>query len=401
MNIKLVGLQRQYQPLKGEILAEIERVLDDMHLFLGKNVCAFEGEFADYCGARHAIGVGSGTDALHLALWALDIGPGDEVITVSHTFMATAEAIAMVGATPVFVDVDPHHYTMAVDQVEAAITPRTRAILPVHLYGQAADMDPLLDIAQRHNLPVIEDASQAQGCEYKGRRVGTLGTIGCFSLYLSKNLGAYGEAGIITTNDDDLCERLRMIRDHGSRAKNHHLLMGTNARLDELQAAVLRVKLRHLDAWNEARRRNAHLYAEALRGTGVQTPVERGDGKHVYYVYVVRTPDRDGLRDYLNGAGIGAAVHYPIPVHLQPACTRYGVAAGALPHTERLVGEILSLPMYPELRGDEITHIADRVRAYRRAGSAAAPDRRRALSRAGQEGVVFDFRLRRGSGDEQ
>jgi dTDP-4-amino-4,6-dideoxygalactose transaminase len=370
MNIKLVDLQKQYQPLKREILAEIERVLDGMNLFLGENVRAFEQEFAAYCGTRYAIGVENGTDALHLALWALGIGPGDEVITVSHTFIATVEAISMVGATPIFVDVDPHDLTMAVGQVEAAITPRTRAILPVHLYGQSVDMDPLLDIAWRHGLPVVEDASQAQGCTYRGEHVGSLGTIGCFSLYFSKNLGAYGEAGVITTNDEKLCERVRLLRDHGSRVKYEHDLMGTNARLDEIQAAILRVKLRYLDDWNEARREHACAYGEALRGTYVRTPVERGDGRHVYYVYVIRTPDRDGLRGYLAKEGIATGIHYPIPVHLQQACAHYPSAAVTLPVTERVAGEILSLPMYPELTMEEIQYVADRVRSYEPAAAA-------------------------------
>ena len=374
MNIKLVDLQKQYQPLKGEILGEIERALDSMDLFLGPNVRAFEQEFAAYCGTRHAIGVGSGTDALHLALWALEIGPGDEVITVSHTFLATAEAIAMVGATPVFVDIDPVTYTMAVDQVERAITPRTRAILPVHLYGQSVDMDPLLDIARRHSIPVIEDASQAQGCEYKGRKVGSLGAIGCFSLYLSKNLGAYGEAGIVTTDDDTVNARIRMLRDHGSAVKYHHDIMGTNARLDEIQAAILRVKLRHLDEWNEARRYNARLYGQALRPGEVQMPIERGDGTHVYYVYVIRARDRDGLRAHLNERGIGATVHYPIPIHLQAAYASCGGMPVSLPVTERVVSEILSLPMYAELTAKEIAYVAEHVRRYTSVESAPVRD---------------------------
>ncbi|HEU5383490.1 MAG TPA: DegT/DnrJ/EryC1/StrS family aminotransferase [Ktedonobacteraceae bacterium] len=355
-DIKLVDLQRQYQGIRKEVLVAVDATLSGMELFLGPNVRAFEREFADYCGSAEAIGVGSGTDALYLALRACDIGPGDEVITVANTFIATVEAIVMAGAKPVFVDVEAETATMDPQQVITAITPHTRALMPVHLYGQATDMAPLLTIAQEHRLRVIEDASQAQGARYHGCPVGSLGDIGAFSLYYSKNLGGYGEAGIVTTNDPDIAERLRMLRDHGSRQRYHHELIGMNSRLDELQAAILRIKLRRLEEWNEQRRIHAQVYTARLGGI-VETPLERHDSTHVYYVYVIQTDDRDALRDALAAQGIQSGIHYPIPLHLQPACAEFACPKGSLPVTERLAGRILSLPMFPELTVDEIDHI--------------------------------------------
>ncbi len=355
-DIKLVDLQRQYQGIRKEVLIAVDATLSGMELFLGPNVRAFEREFADYCGSAEAIGVGSGTDALYLALRACDIGPGDEVITVANSFIATVEAIVMAGAKPVFVDVEAETATMNPQQVVAAITPRTRALMPVHLYGQAADMAPLLAIAQEYGLRVIEDASQAQGARYHGCPVGSLGDIGAFSLYYSKNLGGYGEAGVVTTNDPGIAERLRMLRDHGSRQRYHHELIGMNSRLDELQAAILRIKLRRLDEWNDQRRIHAQAYTERLRGI-VETPVERHDSTHVYYVYVIQTDERDALREALAVQGIQSGIHYPIPLHLQPACAEFACRKGALPVTERLAGRILSLPMFPELTADEIERV--------------------------------------------
>lgn len=375
--IPLVDLRAQYQPLKEEILTAISNTLDDMGLFLGKNVQAFEQEFADYCGARYAVGVGSGTEALHLALLACGIGPGDEVITVSHTFIATVEAVRLTGATPILVDIDPHVYTIDVSQIEDKITSRTKAIIPVHLYGQPGDMDPILAMAEEYGLYVLEDACQAHGAEYKGQRTGALGDVGCFSFYFSKNLGAYGEAGICVTNEHEIAHRLRILRDHGSEEKYYHSVMGVNARLDEIQAAILRVKLRKLDDWNEARRRNARSYNELLAHSPVIAPDEAQYAKHVYHLYVIRTPRRDHLQAYLRDRGIATGIHYPIPVHLQSAWRSANYPTQALTITERYVNEILSLPMYPELTPGSIEVVAEAIgdfaREYRIEPLAAQP----------------------------
>jgi len=364
MNVPLVDLRKQYAPLKEEILSGIERVLDGMQLFLGENVQGLENEFAQFCGARYGIGVSDGTAALNIILRAMDIGPGAEVITVSHTFIATAEAILLAGARPVFVDIHPATYLMDIAQIEAKITPRTKAILPVHLYGQAVDMDPLLKLASRHGLRVIEDACQAHGAQYQGQRTGGLGNAGAFSFYFSKNLGAYGEGGFITTNDAELASKMRMIRDHGSGQRYHHERIGFNGRLDEIQAVVLRAKLPHLDEWNEQRRRHASHYNQLLQGTPVVTPVECPGNRHVYHLYVIRAPRRDELQAFLKSRGISSGIHYPIPAHLQSALSFLGCQAGDLPVTERVVREILSLPMYAELTEAEVACVADSIRAF-------------------------------------
>jgi dTDP-4-amino-4,6-dideoxygalactose transaminase len=363
-NIPLVDLHAQYGPLKEEILAAVSNVLDSMQLFLGKNVQAFEAEFAAYCGAKYGVGLGSGTDALHLALLACGIGPGDEVITVSHTFIATVEAICLCGARPVLVDICPDTYTMDVSQLEGKITSRTKAIVPVHLYGQPADMDPILAIAAQHGLVVVEDACQAHGAEYKGRRVGALGQVGCFSFYYSKNLGAYGEAGMCVTSQPDLARRLQVLRDHGSDSKYHHSVMGVNARLDEIQAAILRIKLNRLDQWNEGRRRNAQLYHRLLQDCPVVTPFEADYARHVYHLYAIRTPRRDDLQAYLRAMGIATAVHYPVPIHRQRAWPDAGGREQVLPVTERCAGEILSLPMYAELTAAQIESVAGAIKGF-------------------------------------
>jgi dTDP-4-amino-4,6-dideoxygalactose transaminase len=362
MKVPLVDLRAQYHALKPEIMAAFEEVLEGMHLFLGPNVQAFEREFASYCGCQYGVGVASGTDALVLALRACGIGLGDEVITVANTFIATVEAIALLGARPVFVDIDPETYLMDWRQLEQALTPRTRAVLPVHLYGHAVEMQPVMDFARTHGLSVIEDASQAHGAMYRGQRVGSFGDIGCFSLYYSKNLGAFGEAGICTTNNDALAEKMRMLRDHGSRVRYHHELMGENARLDELQAAALLVKMPYLEGWNAARRAHAQAYSENLRSVVEAVPVERAWGTHVYCYYVVQVPARDQFREALAREGIETNVHYPIPVHLQPACTQYGYRRGMLPVTEAAAERIVSLPMYPELTGEQIELVCEAVR---------------------------------------
>lgn len=362
MHIPLVDLHSQYQSIKHEVTAALEDVLEHMHLFLGPQLQAFEHEFATYCQCLHGVGVASGTDALILALRACGIGPGDEVITVSNTFIATVEAIALVGATPVFVDIDPQTYTMDWRQLDTALTPRTRALLPVHLYGHPVEMQPLLAFARAHGLRVIEDASQAHGATYQGQRVGSFGDIGCFSLYYSKNLGAYGEAGICVTNDQALAEGLRMLRDHGSRVRYRHELLGTNARLDELQAAILRVKLPHLDRWNAARQMHAITYQEQLQGLVHALPIVQPWATHVYYVYVVQVEERDHFRHVLEQEGIATGIHYPIPIHLQPVCQHYGYQRGMLPVTESVTERIVSLPMYPELTAEQIGIIANAVK---------------------------------------
>lgn len=367
MNIPLVDLKKQCQEIKTEIMDEISNILDNMQLFLGKNVQAVESGFAGYCGSEFAIGVGSGTDALHIGLRACGIGPGDEVITVSHTFIATVEAIILAGAKPVLVDIDPDTYTMDVNQVEQAITSRTRAILPVHLYGHPADMGPILELARIYNLKVIEDACQAHGAEYSGKRTGSLGDVGCFSFYFTKNLGGYGEGGIITTSNPEIAQMARMIRDHGQNAKYYHSLMGMNGRLDEIQAAVLKVKLRHLDEYTELRRSIAASYTANLPGNLV-LPRAKEWARHVYHLYVIRTPERDELKDYLSEKGISTGLHYPVPVHLQEMWTRYVGDNVSLPVTEKIVGEILSLPIYPELSPEEVNYICDSIREFSGAG---------------------------------
>lgn len=364
MIIPFVDLKAQYAPIKDEVLSGVSKVFDGMQLFLGENVQQLEKEFASFCGAKHGIGVSDGTAALHIILRAMEIGAGDEVITVPHTFIATAEAIVLAGATPVFVDIDPTTYLMDVAQVEAKITPRTRAILPVHLYGQTVDMDPLLELARRNGLWVIEDACQAHGAEYKGRKAGSIGDAAAFSFYYSKNLGAYGEGGFITTNDDELAIRMRMIRDHGSGVRYHHDLIGFNGRLDEVQAAVLRVKLPYLNGWNEQRRENACIYSDQLTGSLVQTPVICPENLSVFHLYVIRTPRRDALQAWLREQGIFTGIHYPVPLHLQESLAFLGYKRGDFPVTESIAGQILSLPMFAELHVNQIGFVTEKIREF-------------------------------------
>jgi dTDP-4-amino-4,6-dideoxygalactose transaminase len=355
--IPFVDLKAQYRSIKPEIQDAIDKVLESSHFVLGPEVKAFEKEFAAYCQADYAVGVNTGTSALHMAMLAAGIGPGDEVITVSHTFVATAAAVVYAGARPVFVDVDPESFTMDPALIEAAITPRTKAILPVHLYGQVADMDPIVEIARRHGLVVIEDAAQAHGAEYKGRRAGSLGDIGCFSFYPGKNLGAYGEGGAITTSNPEYARRVSMLRDWGAEQKYHHELKGYNFRLEELQAAILRVKLRHLEDWTEARRAHAADYDELLAGTSLRTPRQMEYGRHVYHVYAVRTSDRAAAQKAFADADIQTGIHYPIPVHMQPAHADLGYKAGDFPHSEKAADEVLSLPMFPEMTMEQIHEV--------------------------------------------
>jgi dTDP-4-amino-4,6-dideoxygalactose transaminase len=348
--IPFLDIKAQYQSIKGEIDAAVLGVLASGQYVLGDEVAHFEQEFADYCNVKHAIAVNTGTSALHLALLAAGVGPGDEVITVPFTFVATVSAICYTGARPVFVDVEPVTLTMDPAEVEAKITPRTKAIVPVHLYGQMADMDAIKAIAERHGIPVIEDACQAHGAQYKGHRAGSIGLSGCFSFYPGKNLGACGEGGMVVTNDDDQAKTMRMLRDWGQEQRYHHLLKGFNYRMDAIQGAILRVKLRHLEDWTEARRAHARRYSSLLAGsTDLTIPVEAADRRHVYHVYAVRSRDRDGLQRLLSAEGIPSGLHYPIPVHLQKAHADLGYQAGDFPVSEAAAREVLSLPIYPEM----------------------------------------------------
>ncbi len=360
--IPMIDLKAQYQRIKDEIAPAIAGVLESCQFALGDEVAAFETEFAAYCGAAAGVAVNSGTSALHLALLAAGVGPGDEVITVPFTFVATVAAIVYTGAKPVFVDIDPRSYTMDASQLEGAVTKRTKGVIPVHLYGQAADMDPIMAFARRHGLTVIEDAAQAHGGEYKGRRLGGIGDMGCFSFYPTKNLGAYGEGGMVVTNDR-ACERtVRMLRDWGQERKYYHVLKGFNYRMEGIQGAVLRVKLRHLEEWNDARRAHAARYDDLLRGCAVSTPSVMPYARHVYHVYAVRTPARDALQQALQSSGIQTAIHYPIPIHLLPAYADLGLGPGDFPQSEKAAAEVLSLPMYPELSDQQVETVSEAVR---------------------------------------
>jgi dTDP-4-amino-4,6-dideoxygalactose transaminase len=353
MSIPLVDLKAQYRAYKDEIDAAVQDIIDNTSFIMGPKLKQFEDDFAAFCRVKHAIGTGSGTEALQMAFLALGIGSGDEVITTSHTFFATAEMLGHLGARPVFVDIDLSTYNIDPAKIEAAITPRTKALLPVHLYGQPAEMDPILEIAARHGLPVIEDAAQAHGAEYKGRRVGSMGRIACFSFYPGKNLGAYGDAGAVVTDDDELADKVRMLRDHGRREKYEHLMEGWPARMDTLQAAILRAKLPHLEEWNEARRRHAARYNELLADLDVVRPYEPEHARAVYHLYVIRVDRRDEVWQGLRERGIGAGIHYPIPLHLQPAYEYLGYERGDLPLTEQAAEQVLSLPLYPELSEEQ------------------------------------------------
>jgi dTDP-4-amino-4,6-dideoxygalactose transaminase len=359
--IPFSDLRLQYLSIKDEIDASVQRVLNSGWFILGQEVEAFEEEFASYVGASYGVGVGSGTEALHLALLACGAGPGDEVITVSHTAVATVAAIELTGARPVFVDIDPQSYTMDAAQVEGRIGPATRAIVPVHLYGQTADMDPILDVARRRGVKVIEDAAQAHGAEYRGRKAGSMGDAGCFSFYPTKNLGAFGDGVLVITSDSGLAERLRLLRQYGWKDRYVSSIKGLNSRLDELQAAILRVKLGWLDEWNETRRKHAALYDALLQDTAVTTPVPMEYGKHCYHIYAIRSESRDELKGFLRERGVGALVHYPVPVHLQDAYRDLGLGEGALPVTEQVAAEVLTLPVAPEVTEEQIGQVCDLV----------------------------------------
>jgi len=359
--IPFVDLKAQYHSIKPEIDAAIAKVLETSAFVLGSEVAAFEQEFAAYCGAGIGIGVNSGTSALHLALLAAGIGEGDEVVTTPFTFVATVAAIRYTGARPVFVDIDPRSYNVDPAKLEAAITSKTRAIMPVHLYGQPADMDPILEIARRRGLLVIEDAAQAHGAEYKSRRAGSMGDLACFSFYPGKNLGAYGEGGMVVTNNPEYARIIRMLRDWGAEKKYVHQLKGYNYRMEGLQGAILGVKLRHLEAWTEARRAHAAEYGRLLHDSGVGVPRSMPYARHVWHVYAVRTQDRPGLLAALERQEIQSGIHYPIPIHLQPAWAELNHSRGDFPHAEKAADEVLSLPMYPELTAENMQSVAGAI----------------------------------------
>jgi dTDP-4-amino-4,6-dideoxygalactose transaminase len=401
MKVPFLDLKSQYLSIKNEIDTAIQQVLDTTAFAGGPFVAQFEKQFAEFCDCKHAIGVGSGTDALWLSLLALGIGRGDEVITVPNTFIATAEAVSFCGAKPAFVDIDDKTYNMDPNRLEdylkkrckvrgsrseathvnpqpansnksfrlkpttSRLKPQPRAVLPVHLFGQPPDMDPIMEIARRHDLFVIEDACQAHGAEYKGRKAGTMGDAGCFSFYPGKNLGAYGEAGAVVTNDDALAEKVRMLRDHGQAKKYYHDWIGWNARMDGLQGAVLGVKLKYLPGWNEARRQHARRYNELLAGiSAIHPPTESSYVKHIYHVYAIRAPRREALISYLAEKGISSGIHYPVPLHLQRAYSSLGLNNGGYPAAEKCCGEFVSLPMYPELKEDQIEYVATEIKRF-------------------------------------
>ncbi len=364
--VNFVDLSAQYQTIKTEVDAAIASVIQNTAFILGPEVRKLEEEFAQFCESKFAVGVDSGTSAIELIMRALEIGHGDEVIIPANTFIATALGVSFTGAKPVFVEPDPKTYNIDVKKIEAAITPRTKAIMPVHLYGQTADMDPILDIAKKHGLFVVEDACQAHGARYKGRRAGSMGIASAFSFYPGKNLGAYGDGGAITTNDEKINSKLRRLRDYGQSEKYHHDELGYNRRLDSIQAAILRVKLRHLDAWNQARRDHANAYTKLLAGTKFVTPEVPAYAEPIWHLYVIQTEQRDGLMKHLSGMGIYTGIHYPIPIHLQGAYKDLGHKTGDFPLTENLSDKIVSLPMFAELSDGMIEYVVNGLKMFSR-----------------------------------
>jgi dTDP-4-amino-4,6-dideoxygalactose transaminase len=358
----MVDLKIQYEDIRDEIDKAVLDVIRSTSFILGPQGRTLEQSVAAYHGVRFAVSVASGTDALHLALRAAGVGPGDEVITTPFTFIATAEAISYIGAVPVFVDIRPDTFNINTEQIEQRITKRTRAILPVHLYGQSADMDPLMAIARKHGLRVIEDCAQSFGTEYRGKRTGSFGDLGCFSFFPSKNLGCYGDGGMVITDDQKAAERLLSLRNHGSKIRYYHDEIGYNSRLDEIQAAILNIKFKRIDAYNEGRRRSAALYTKLLSVPAIQTPFESRDGKHVFHQYTIRIKDRDKVKKRLDEAKVSNMIYYPVPCHLQTAYADLGLQPGSLPAAEQAAREVLSLPMYPELTGEQIRSVADAVK---------------------------------------
>lgn len=370
MKVPLLDLQAQYAPLRDELNEAVRRVMDSQQFIMGPDVAALEEEIVRYTGARHAVACASGSDALLLALMALDIGSGDEVITTPYSFFATASSIARLGARPVFVDIEPATYNFDISQIESAVTERTRAIMPVHLYGQCAEMDALMETSRRHDLAVVEDAAQAIGAEDRARQAGAMGAIGCFSFYPSKNLGAAGDAGMMTTNDDALADRLCALRVHGSRTKYYHEFLGVNSRLDSIQAAILRVKLPHLDTWSDARRANAERYNQLFEDAGLSEeiglPAVRDDVRHIFNQYVIRLRGgrRDALVEHLKRCGVGTDIYYPVPLHLQDCFAYLGHRPGDFPEAERAARETIALPIYPELTVEQQSYVVEMIREF-------------------------------------
>lgn len=364
MTLHMVDVVGQYKKIKTEIDAAVHTVLDSGQFILGKQVGEFECQIAGYLGVKDAIGCASGTDALQVAMMALGIGPGDEVITTPFTFVATTETIVLLGAKPVYVDIDPKTFNINPSLIEAAITPRTKAIIPVHLYGQAAEMDPIMDVARKHSLRVIEDAAQALGASYKGKKVCTFGDVGCISYFPSKNLGAFGDAGMVVTNDQELAERMRMIIVHGSKTRYYHDILGVNSRLDTLQAAILSVKLKYLDEWNTTRRRAAARYNELLHDTPVTVPYVSPDAEHIFHQYTLRAPRRNELAEHLKDKGIPHAIYYPVPLHLQKAFAVAGKGKGDFPIAEQAADDVVSLPMHTELTEEQLVYITDAIKEF-------------------------------------
>ena len=364
MKVPLLDLKRQYAAIKSEVDPVLQSVIDSQMFILGAEVENLEAAVADYCHTTHAVGCASGSDALLLALMAAGVGEGDEVITSTYTFFATAGAIARLGAKPVFVDILPDTYNMDPDQIEAKVTGATKAIVPVHIYGQCADMDPILDIATKHGLRVIEDTAQAIGAGYKGRCAGAMGDVGCISFFPSKNLGAWGDGGMVVTNDDELEDKIRLLRVHGSRPKYYHAMVGINSRLDALQAAVLNVKIKHLDEWSDGRRHKAAYYDEKLHDLPVQTPVTRDDCTHIFHQYMIRVENRDGLQEHLKAKDVGCALYYPVPLHLQQCFAVLGYRPGVLPQSDAAANSTIALPVFPELTDEEQDYVVACVREF-------------------------------------
>ncbi|RAL24577.1 DegT/DnrJ/EryC1/StrS family aminotransferase [Thermoflavimicrobium daqui] len=362
--IPLIDLKAQYETIRDEVRSAIDDVLENGRYILGPDVKALEEEIAAFCGVKYAVGVANGTDALLLALDAKGIGPGDEVITTPFTFFATAEVVSQLGATPVFVDIDPKTYNIDVSQIKAKINEKTKAIIPVHIFGQPANMDEVVAIANEHDLFVLEDAAQAIGSEYKGRKIGSWGHAATFSFFPTKNLGGYGDGGMVVTNDEELAKKIRILRVHGSNPKYYHSVVGYNSRLDELQAAILRVKLRYLNQWNEARRQKASLYDELLKDTPVVTPYCAENRSHIYHLYIIQATERDDLMKYLKEKGISTGVYYPVPLHQQDVYNYLGYEEGSLPNAEYMAKRTFALPLYAELEDETIHYIADAVKSF-------------------------------------